>query len=218
MLVLAFDCSANSMSIALGKSDGDTIKLLDEKNFNGDAKHSELLVATIDEIIHKQNLNYADINLVIATNGPSSYTAIRVALATLKMFAIATKADCITLSSSQVLAYKNRNNAKKIVTITKASGDEYYYAQFQVENKELHQTHPNEIQNFNFIQENLKADEYLCGYGNKEFEKHSFKSNQNDFIFAKDLIEYGFEQYLQNKISNDIVAKYLRDPKITKRK
>ncbi|MFM7557709.1 MAG: hypothetical protein ACKO46_03965, partial [Alphaproteobacteria bacterium] len=76
----------------------------------------------------------------------------------------------------------------------------------------------NEIQNFNFIQENLKADEYLCGYGNKEFEKHSFKSNQNDFILAKDLIEYGFEQYLQNKISNDIVAKYLRDPKITKRK
>lgn len=218
MLVLAFDCSASSMSIALGKSDGNKVKVIAEKNFYGEPKHSELLVATIDEIIQKQNLNYTDINLVIATNGPSSYTAIRVALATLKMFAIATKADCITLSSSQVLAYKNQNNAKKIVTITKANGDEYYYAKYQVENNELHQNHPNEIKNFNYIQENLKADEYLCGYGNKEFEKHGFKSNQNDFILAKDLVKYGLEQYLQKRLSNDIVAKYLREPRITLKK
>lgn len=218
MLVLAFDCSSNSMSIALGECGDDKIKIINEKNFYGEPKHSELLVAIIDELLKLHNLKYSDLNLVISTNGPSSYTAIRVALATLKMFAISTDAECITFSSSSVLAYKNQQKSKKIVTITKANGDEYYYAKYEINNHDLMQTCPNEIRNFNFIQENLKEDEYLCGFGNKNFEKHQFKSSQDDYILASDLIKYGYQEYLQKNLNKDIIAKYLREPKITVKK
>ncbi|MFZ9180879.1 MAG: tRNA (adenosine(37)-N6)-threonylcarbamoyltransferase complex dimerization subunit type 1 TsaB [Rickettsiales bacterium] len=218
MLVLAFDCSSNSMSIALGKCDEKNLKIFEEKNFYGETKHSELLVSSIDEMVKNHNINYSDLNLVIATNGPSSYTAIRVALSTLKMFAISMPVECITLTSSSILAYKNRNKSNEIVTITRANGDEYYYAKYQIDNDKLVQIHQNEIQDFNFIEKNLKSDEYLCGFGNKNFEKHQFKSNQDDFIKASDLIEYGYQEYLQKNLSNDIVAKYLREPKITIKK
>ena len=218
MLVLAFDCSSNSMSIALGKCGEKNLKIFEEKNFYGEPKHSELLVFSIDEMVKNHSINYSDLNLVIATNGPSSYTAIRVALSTLKMFAISKKVECNTLTSSSILAYKNRNKSNQIVTITRANGDEYYIAKYKINNQQLTQTHPNEIQDFNFIQESLNPDEFLCGFGNKNFEKHQFKSNQDDFIKASDLIEYGYQEYLQKNLSNDIVAKYLRDPKITIKK
>ena len=52
MLTLAFDCSTSSMSIALV----DGIKILGEKNYFQEAKHSEMLVMEIKNLLNNNKI------------------------------------------------------------------------------------------------------------------------------------------------------------------
>jgi tRNA threonylcarbamoyl adenosine modification protein YeaZ len=213
MLTLAFDCSTSSMSIALL---GDK-KILGEKNYLQEAKHSEMLVLEIKNLLDANKINFNDLDLIIATNGPGSYTGIRVALAVLKIIKITTQKPVLTVNCCEVLADKYAKNYEKITVAIQANNTEIYYAKYVVRNNFEEVLQP-VISNVDDILMTIKEDEYLCGSANKIFDKHSLKSNQDDIILAYDVAIYGQKKFLQNKDSQDILPLYLRDPKITKRK
>ncbi len=213
MLTLAFDCSTSSMSIALlnGK------KILGEKNYLQEAKHSEMLVLEIKNLLDVNKINFNDLDLIIATNGPGSYTGIRVALAVLKIIKITTQKPVLTVNCCEVLADKYSKNHEKINVAIQANSTEIYYAKYVIKNNFEEVLQPM-ISNVDDILSTIKEDEFLCGSANKIFDKHLLKSNQDDLILAYDVAIYGQKKFLQNKDSQDILPLYLRDPKITKRK
>ena len=213
MLTLAFDCSTSSMSIVLIK---DT-KILGEKNYFQEAKHSEMLVLEIKNLLDANKITFDDLELIIGTNGPGSYTGIRVALAVLKIIKITTQKPVLTVNCCEVLAYKYSQNYSKINVAIQANGEEIYYAKYIVNNN-LEEVVSPMISNAEDVLLEIKEDEFLCGSANKIFDKHLLKSNQDDIILAKDVAIYGQKKFLQNKDSQDILPLYLRDPKITKRK
>ena len=213
MLTLAFDCSTSSMSIALlnGK------KILGEKNYLQEAKHSEMLVLEIKTLLDVNKINFNDLDLIIATNGPGSYTGIRVALAVLKIIKITTQKPVLTVNCCEVLADKYSKNHEKINVAIQANSTEIYYAKYVIKNN-FEEVFQPMISNVEDILLTIKEDEFLCGSANKIFDKHLLKSNQDDLILAYDVAIYGQKKFLQNKDSQDILPLYLRDPKITKRK
>ena len=213
MLTLAFDCSTSSMSIALltGK------KILGEKNYLQEAKHSEMLVLEIKNLLDVNKINFNDLDLIIATNGPGSYTGIRVALAVLKIIKITTQKPVLTVNCCEVLADKYSKNHEKINVAIQANSTEIYYAKYVIKNN-FEEVFQPMISNVEDILLTIKEDEFLCGSANKIFDKHLLKSNQDDLILAYDVAIYGQKKFLQNKDSQDILPLYLRDPKITKRK
>ncbi len=213
MLTLAFDCSTSSMSIALV----DGTKILGEKNYFQEAKHSEMLVVEIKNLLDANKITFNDLELIIATNGPGSYTGIRVALATLKIIKITTQKPVLTVNCCEVLADKYLKNHKKITVAIQASGEEIYYAKYLINNNFEELVKPM-ITCVGDVLSEIQEDEFLCGSGNKIFDKHLLKSNQDDMILAYDVAIYGQKKFLQNKDSQDILPLYLRDPKITKRK
>jgi tRNA threonylcarbamoyl adenosine modification protein YeaZ len=213
MLILAFDCSASSMSVALMNDE----KILGEKNYFHEAKHSEMLVVEIKNLLDLNKITFNDLDLVVCTNGPGSYTGIRVALAVLKIIKITTQKPTLTVNGCEVLSYKYSKNYSKINVAIQANGEEIYFAKYAINNN-LEEVMQPMISNIDDILLEIKEDEFLCGSANKIFDKHSLKSNQNDIIFAQDVAIYGQKKFLQNKISQDILPLYLRDPKITKRK
>ncbi len=213
MLTLAFDCSTSSMSIVLIK---DT-KILGEKNYFQEAKHSEMLVLEIKNLLDANKITFDDLELIIGTNGPGSYTGIRVALAVLKIIKITTQKPVLAVNCCEVLAYKYSQNYSKINVAIQANGEEIYYAKYIVNNN-LEEVVSPMISNVEDVLLEIKEDEFLCGSANKIFDKHLLKSNQEDMILAKDVAIYGQKKFLQNKDSQDILPLYLRDPKITKRK
>ena len=213
MLTLAFDCSTSSMSIALL----DNKKILGEKNYLQEAKHSEMLVVEIKTLLDVNKINFNDLDLIIATNGPGSYTGIRVALAVLKIIKIATQKPVLTVNCCEVLADKYSKNHEKINVAIQANSTEIYYAKYVIKNNFEEVLQPM-ISNVENILLEIKEDEFLCGSANKIFDKHLLKSNQDDMILAYDVAMCGQKKFLQNKDSQDILPLYLRDPKITKRK
>lgn len=213
MLTLAFDCSTSSMSIALL----DNKKILGEKNYLQEAKHSEMLVVEIKNLLDSNKIDFNDLDLIIATNGPGSYTGIRVALAVLKIIKITTQKPVLTVNCCEVLADKYSKNHEKINVVIQANSVEIYYAKYETKNNFKEVLKPM-ISNVDDISLIIKENEFLCGSANLIFDKHSLKSNQNDIILAYDVAIYGQKKFLQNKDSQDILPLYLRDPKITKRK
>ena len=213
MLTLAFDCSTSSMSIALI----DGTKILGEKNYLQEAKHSEMLVLEIKNLLDVNKINFNDLDLIIATNGPGSYTGIRVALAVLKIIKITTQKPVLTVNCCEVLADKYSKNHEKINVAIQANSTEIYYAKYVIKNN-FEEVFQPMISNVEDILLTIKEDEFLCGSANKIFDKHLLKSNQDDLILAYDVAIYGQKKFLQNKDSQDILPLYLRDPKITKRK
>lgn len=213
MLTLAFDCSTSSMSIALLNDK----KILGEKNYLQEAKHSEMLVLEIKNLLDANKITFNDLNLIIGTQGPGSYTGIRVALAVLKIIKITTQKPVLTVNCCEVLADKYSKNHEKINVAIQANSTEIYYAKYVIKNNFEEVLQPM-ISNVDNILSTIKEDEFLCGSANKIFDKHSLKSNQDDVILAYDVAIYGQKKFLQNKDSQDILPLYLRDPKITKRK
>lgn len=213
MLTLAFDCSTSSMSIALLNDK----KILGEKNYLQEAKHSEMLVLEIKNLLDVNKINFNDLDLIIATNGPGSYTGIRVALAVLKIIKITTQKPVLTVNCCEVLADKYSKNYEKINVAIQANSTEIYYAKYVIKNNFEEVLQPM-ISNVEDILLTIKEDEFLCGSANKIFDKHLLKSSQDDVILAYDVAIYGQKKFLQNKDSQDILPLYLRDPKITKRK
>ena len=213
MLTLAFDCSTSSMSIVLM----DNEKILGEKNYLQEAKHSEMLVLEIKNLLDANKIAFNDLDLIVGTNGPGSYTGIRVALAVLKIIKITIPKPILTVNCCEVLAYKYSKNYSKINVVIQANKDEVYFAKYGANNN-LEEVISPIISNVNDVVSEIKEDEFLCGSANKIFNKHLLKSNQEDMILAIDVAIYGQRKFLQNKDSQDILPLYLRDPKITKRK
>lgn len=213
MLTLAFDCSTSSMSIVLM----DNEKILGEKNYLQEAKHSEMLVLEIKNLLDANKITFNDLDLIVGTNGPGSYTGIRVALAVLKIIKITIQKPILTVNCCEVLAYKYSKNYSKINVVIQANKDEVYFAKYGANNN-LEEVISPMISNVNDVVSEIKEDEFLCGSANKIFNKHLLKSNQEDMILAIDVAIYGQRKFLQNKDSQDILPLYLRDPKITKRK
>ena len=213
MLTLALDCSTSSMSIVLA----DNEKILGEKNYLQEAKHSEMLVLEIKNLLDANKITFNDLDLIVGTHGPGSYTGIRVALAVLKIIKITLQKPVLTVNCCEVLAYKYSKNYSKINVAIQANKDEVYFAKY-VANNNLEEVMSPIMSNVNDILSEIKEDEFLCGSANIIFNKHLLKSNQEDMILAKDVAIFGQRKFLQNKDSQDILPLYLRDPKITKRK
>ena len=213
MLTLAFDCSTSSMSIVLM----DNEKILGEKNYLQEAKHSEMLVLEIKNLLDANKINFKDLDLIVVTHGPGSYTGIRVALAVSKIIKITVQKPILTVNCCEVLAYKYSKNYSKINVAIQANKDEVYFAKY-VANNNLEELASPIISSIEDILLEIKEDEFLCGSANKIFNKHLLKSNQEDMILAKDVAIFGQRKFLQNKDLQDILPLYLRDPKITKRK
>ena len=213
MLTLAFDCSTSSMSIVLV----DNEKILGEKNYLQEAKHSEMLVLEIKNLLDANKITFNDLDLIVGTHGPGSYTGIRVALAVLKIIKITLQKPVLTVNCCEVLAYKYSKNYSKINVAIQANKDEVYFAKY-VANNNLEEVVSPMISNVGDIISEIKEEEFLCGSANKIFNKHLLKSNQEDMILAKDVAIFGQRKFLQNKDLQDILPLYLRDPKITKRK
>lgn len=67
--------------------------------------HSEKLLPIIHKTLKENNLTLDNIDLLAATNGPGSFTGIRIGLATIKAFAQVKDMDIFSISSIDLMAY-----------------------------------------------------------------------------------------------------------------
>lgn len=95
MKILSIDTSSKICSVSILE---DTTVIL-EKHTNDEKTHSQNLMPLIDELFKDTNLTLDNIDLLACSQGPGSFTGIRIGIATIKAFADAKNIPVVGVTS-----------------------------------------------------------------------------------------------------------------------
>jgi len=105
-LLLAIDTCGPSGSVALGRLSGQFVEILGQIELEG-RSYSSTLVAAVGELLVQCGVLLVEVGVIVAVNGPGSFTGVRVGLAAVKGLAEATRIPVVAVSRLEVLAAKS---------------------------------------------------------------------------------------------------------------
>ncbi|WP_144603891.1 tRNA (adenosine(37)-N6)-threonylcarbamoyltransferase complex dimerization subunit type 1 TsaB [Algoriphagus algorifonticola] len=129
--ILSIETATDKLSIALHQSG----QLLSMKELNEKGVHAEKIMELIDEVLDTTNLRASDLKAVAVSEGPGSYTGLRIGVSTAKGIAFALGLPLITVNTLQALAYqaKEENEDFRIIAMLDARRMEVYSQVFSNE-------------------------------------------------------------------------------------
>ncbi len=98
MLSLCLDTSYKHLVIAIYKADS----LIDNVEIESERKQSEMLFPEIEAIFKKNHLTINNINNIVVTKGPGSYTGVRIAMTFAKVMAAIRNINIYTISTLEL--------------------------------------------------------------------------------------------------------------------
>ena len=165
MKIFACDSTAKTASVALCE---DKI-LLAEFTQNGGNTHSETLLPMTEVLLNSMKTDIDEIDVFAGSEGPGSFTGVRIGTATVKGFAHRKNKPCIGVSTLEALA---RNLAfgedKIIVPVMDARRGQFYTAKFEFKNGALERMEDDSAKAFEELRAEIEAlgrRVYLCGDG-----------------------------------------------------
>ncbi len=225
MKILAIDTSSQICTVCICE---DT-EVLIELNDDNEKTHSQKLMPMIQEAFEKVNLSLDNINLLACSQGPGSFTGVRIGISTAKAFSDAKNIPVIGVSSLEGLAY-NLNSNGLICSLIDAKNNNVYYGLFEFENNCLKnniilssdnisstieyiinlQTQYNSI---NFVGDGacLYKDLIISKLSNK-FNNILFPENSKNFACSISIAKSAYNRYKHGEFgySNSLVPLYLR--------
>jgi len=131
--ILAIETSGELCSVALLF----TPKKYDERNILMKHIHSEKLVPMIDEILKSNSITAKDLDMIAVSNGPGSFTGLRIGMTAAKGIAFATNLPIVPVPTLDALAlqiteYLIEDSVFSIAN--NANIEEAYFAKYKVEN------------------------------------------------------------------------------------
>ena len=118
-MILLLDSSNTSLSVGLGNNN----QLIDFVSYECWQEQSEHMIPEIDSLLKKHNVSRNDIESVVVSIGPGSYTGVRIALTIAKVMALALNIPIYPVSSLRVL---KDNERPSICLINARSGRSYF--------------------------------------------------------------------------------------------
>ncbi|WP_326908230.1 tRNA (adenosine(37)-N6)-threonylcarbamoyltransferase complex dimerization subunit type 1 TsaB [Sedimentibacter sp. MB31-C6] len=133
MKVLAIESASVIASCAI--SEDDTI--LGEFTLGHKKTHSEKLMPLIEELFDELEMKIQDINMIAISEGPGSYTGLRIGGAIAKSLAYAVDIPIVNIPSMMSLAANIYNTDKLIVPIMDAKAGRIYTGIYKWNNEKL---------------------------------------------------------------------------------
>ncbi len=100
MISLCMDSAYKNLIIGLYRDD----ELLDGVSIEAFKKQSETIFVELNTLLKSTNLDYKDIDRVVITDGPGSYTGIRIAMTIAKVLCTQMKKELCCISTMQLYA------------------------------------------------------------------------------------------------------------------
>lgn len=119
MVVLFIDTCNKELAIGLSIDD----KLVYKKEYDAFKRQSEVLAKEIVECFKACNIESNDVDKVVVTNGPGSYTGIRIGLTFAKVFTSVLNKELVLVSSLKALA----GNKENTISLIDARSKRAYY-------------------------------------------------------------------------------------------
>ena len=216
MKILAIDSTAVVASVALCEDE----KLVALYTVNNGNTHSETLLPMVESILKEAKLTAADIDLFAVSNGPGSFTGVRIGCATVKGLAFGRKTPCVGVSTLEALAYNLKGADGILCPVMNARRNQVYNALFKFEGDKLTRLCEDRAIAVSELAEELGGEEkiYLSGDGvdittphipeEKLGFTHPVMTHQNAYSVAMCALKaYKSENY---STDTDLAPTYLR--------
>ena len=212
-LILNIETATKNCSVALSK-DGRTIAIreLSEQNFS----HAEKLHVFIEELFAESHLKLQDLSAIAVSQGPGSYTGLRIGVSAAKGLCYALSIPLIAVDTLEILARKIKISNGTILPMIDARRLEVYSAFFDSNYAKIRETKAEIIDENSFQEETeilhligdgaMKFKEILTGEKFKYYPEMQFPS-------ATEMSLISFQKF-QNKQFEDVAyfePFYLKD-------
>ena len=135
MNILAFDTSTKKFSISILKNNKVVLNLTKILN----KTYSKFLIPILKKSLEKSKLDIKEINYILISLGPGSFTGVRIGIAAAKGLGIPHKINISGFNNMDILVNSIDNNIKekRIITIIKSKKSDYYFQVFDSKKKPI---------------------------------------------------------------------------------
>ena len=141
MKILALDSTAKTMSVALT----DDERLIGLTVLNTENTHSTTLLPAIEGMLSGAGMTLSEIELLVCSAGPGSFTGVRIGAATVKGLAFADGKKCIGVSSLEALAMNITAGSGIVCAVMDARRNQLYNALFEIDENGLKRKSPDRV-------------------------------------------------------------------------
>ena len=127
MKILAFDSTAKTASVALL----DDRRMVALFNIDNGLTQSELLLPMAEDLLKRCKIDFDDIDMVCCSEGPGSFTGVRIAVALVKGIALGRDLPCVGVSTLEALCANAEGLSGIIVPVMDARRGQVYTAVFK---------------------------------------------------------------------------------------
>ncbi len=218
MKILAIDSTAVVASCSICENE----KLLASFTVNNGNTHSETLLPMVEASIKLLGITPDDIDVFALSEGPGSFTGVRIGAATIKGLSFGKSKPCVGVSTLEALAFNLTGQNGIICPAMNARRNQVYNALFRCQNGNLERLTVDRAISVTELEDELaKYGEpiYLCGDG--DFLLYESKSRTIEYKFVPEVLRHqngysvarcALSKYINGDIKTDltIVPTYLR--------
>lgn len=159
MKLLAIESSAKTASVGVVE-DG---KLLAELSQNNGLTHSKTILPMTDALMRSLGMQISDVDAIAVSNGPGSFTGLRIGVAAAKGLALAADKPCIGVSTLEATAYHAHDGF--VCVVMDARAGQVYNACFRMEHGVLTRVTEDAALPLNALEDILAAEERVLLLG-----------------------------------------------------
>lgn len=198
--ILSIETSTSICSVALHER-GALLALAEIKETGA---HAEKLLLLVDEVFEKAALSFGDLDAVAVSQGPGSYTGLRIGVSTAKGIAYALDIPLIGINTLQAMAASQPlNQGEFVVAVLDARRMEVYTQTFGEANQEITSIAALVLEEGVFASILEKGRVYFVGDGVEKVKgcaQHPnavFSDSWEQSLSAKNMGQLAFEKFLR---------------------
>jgi tRNA threonylcarbamoyladenosine biosynthesis protein TsaB len=178
--ILNIETATKNCSVAIAQ-DGKTLlcKQIAESGYS----HAEKLHVFIEELLLELQLNYKDLNAIAVSQGPGSYTGLRIGISAAKGLCYALDIPLIAVDTLEILARQLQVSEGYIVPMIDARRMEVYSAIFDAKYQKVRETQAEIITEDSFT----TLEGTVCFVGDST-EKCATTLTKSNFIFKDNIV------------------------------
>lgn len=130
MNILAVDTSTSVLNVTVQTE----TKCVDFSEVNGTSQHSETILPVILKKCEEAGISLKDLNLLVCTRGPGSFTGLRIAMSCLKGLSYGLSIPLVSVSTLLVYASMVESFDGVVVSALDAKKQRYYLSCYEINN------------------------------------------------------------------------------------
>lgn len=130
--ILAIDTAMGGVSVGVIASNGHIVS----RQVEMQREQASMLIPIIQEVLKEAQIGFKDIDLLVSTIGPGSFTGLRIGLTTAKVLSASLSIPLIGLNTLQVMAH-HYETAKPVLIVLETKRKDVYFQYFDTDRTDL---------------------------------------------------------------------------------